>query len=211
MAFAAVRRLLAPHALEQLGLGLAVSTLAALVNLAVALVIRRAGRRHSSVTLEANAQHLLTDVWTSAGVLVGVGAVALSGLRWLDPVVALLVSANIVWTGMGIVRRCHLGLMDSALSPAEQLALQQALAPRPRARAGARAALAPVGCAAVRVAACSCRRLGVQRGLSCSSASRRDIRRAIPTPACSRTQMLDDPASWDDIPLDRDQPPSAAS
>ena len=89
---AAVGRLLAPRALEQIGLGLAVSIVASLLNLAVAIVLLRAGRRHGSIALEANARHLLTDVWTSAGVVAGVGAVAVTGWQRLDPVVALLVA-----------------------------------------------------------------------------------------------------------------------
>lgn len=117
----AVRRLLMPQPLEQVGLGLAVSVAASLVNLGVAVALLRVGRRERSITLEANAQHLLTDVWTSAGVLVGVGATALTGWYRLDPIVALAVAANIVWTGFSIVRRSALGLMDTAL-PAEQLA-----------------------------------------------------------------------------------------
>jgi cation diffusion facilitator family transporter len=214
MAFAAVRRLLAPHPLEQLGLGLAVSAAAALVNLGVALVIRRAGRRHGSVTLEANAQHLLTDVWTSAGVLVGVGAVAVTGRQWLDPVVALLVSANIMWTGTGIVRSAVTGLMDSALSPGEQVALQHALAPH---------VIAPVQVHALRSRQSGTRRFvslhvlvpgdwSVQRGHELLERIEADIRRAVPNASVlTHLESLDDPASWDDIQLDRGEPPSAAS
>ncbi len=121
IAYAATGRLVAPKPLEQVGLGLAVSVLASLVNLAVALVLLRVGRKRNSITLEANAQHLLTDVWTSVGVVVGVAAVVLTGWQRLDPIVALGVAANIVWTGIGIVRRSAGGLMDSALS-AEDLA-----------------------------------------------------------------------------------------
>jgi cation diffusion facilitator family transporter len=214
MAFAAVRRLLAPHPLEQLGLGLAVSAAAALVNLGVALVIRRAGRRHRSVTLEANAQHLLTDVWTSVAVLIGVGAVAGTGRQWLDPVVALLVSANIMWTGTGIVRSAITGLMDSALSPAEQLALQRAIGPH---------VIAPVQVHALRSRQSGARRFvslhvlvpgdwNVQRGHELLERIEADIRRSIPNASVlTHLESLDDPASWDDIQLDRGEPPSAAS
>ena len=113
--------------LEQIGLGLVVSVLASLVNLGVALLLRQVAHQRNSITLEANAQHLLTDVWTSAGVLLGVGAVALTGWQRLDPIVALLVAANIVWTGVGIVRRSTAGLMDAALSPADQAVVSKAL------------------------------------------------------------------------------------
>jgi len=120
---AAVDRLLHPRALEQLGLGLGVSVVASLVNLGVSVVLMRAAKQYDSITLKANAHHLMTDVWTSAGVLAGVGAVALTGWLWLDPVVALLVAANIVWTGVRIVHASVLGLMDTALPPEEQSAI----------------------------------------------------------------------------------------
>ena len=125
--YAAVGRLLAPKSLEQVGLGLAVSVLASLVNLVVALLLLRVGRRRNSITLEANAQHLLTDVWTSVGVGGGVAAVALTGWQRLDPIVALGVAANIIWTGVGIVRRSTAGLMDSALSAEDRAAVERVL------------------------------------------------------------------------------------
>ncbi len=119
--WAAIDRLLHPQPLERLGLGVAVSVVASIINFAVALVLMRAARQYESITLKANSHHLLTDVWTSAGVLAGVGAVALTGWLWLDPVVALAVAANIVWTGVRIVTESVHGLMDRAL-PAEELA-----------------------------------------------------------------------------------------
>jgi cation diffusion facilitator family transporter len=124
---AAVDRLLHPRPLEQVGLGLGVSVVASLVNLGVSLVLGRAARQYDSITLQANAHHLMTDVWTSAGVLVGVGAVALTGWLWLDPLVALAVAANIVWTGVRIVHASVLGLMDTALPAAEQAAITAVL------------------------------------------------------------------------------------
>src|SRR5512140_1718752 len=125
--YAAICRLSAPKPLEQIGLGLAVSVLASLVNLVVARLLLKVGRKRNSITLEANAQHLLTDVWTSVGVLVGVAAVALSGWQRLDPIVALAVAANIVRTGVGIVRRSAAGLMDSALSARDLAEVQRVL------------------------------------------------------------------------------------
>ena len=120
IAVAAVERLLNPRPLERLGLGLAVSVVAALLNLAVALVLMRAARTHRSATLQANSHHLLTDVWTTAGVLVGVGLVAVTGWLALDPIVALIVAVNIVWTGGRILRDSVAGLMDAALPEVEQ-------------------------------------------------------------------------------------------
>ena len=120
----AVDGLIHPKPLEKIGLGLAVSTLASLVNLVVSFLLLRAARKTRSIALEANARHLMTDVWSSAGVLVGVGAVAISGRQPLDPVVALAVGANIVWTGLGIVRRSVSGLMDTALPHSERTLIQ---------------------------------------------------------------------------------------
>ena len=127
IAWAALKRLSQPTALEQVGFGLAVSVAASLVNLAVGWILLQAGRRHSSIALEADARHLFTDVWTSAGVLVGVGAVWTTGWRRLDPIVALFVAANIVWTGVSLLRRSTSGLLDATLAPAEQAAVQRVL------------------------------------------------------------------------------------
>ncbi|MFA5264396.1 MAG: cation diffusion facilitator family transporter [Opitutaceae bacterium] len=119
IAWTAVPRLFHPKPLEGIGAGLLVSTLASVINLVVALWILRAGRKHGSITLEANAKHLMTDVWTSVGVIGAVGLVALTGWQWLDPVVALLVAANIIWAGVGIMSRSAAGLMDKSL-PADE-------------------------------------------------------------------------------------------
>ena len=118
--YAAVMRLLEPQPLEAVGVGLVVSVIASIINFATAGVLMRVGKKHNSITLEADAHHLMTDVWTSAGVIAGVGLVAWSGWLWLDPVIALLVAANIVWTGYQLMRRSADGLMDHAL-PAEKL------------------------------------------------------------------------------------------
>lgn len=126
IAVTAVDRLLHPRPLEKIGIGLAVSVGASLVNLVVAMILRRAARVHRSATLNASSHHLLTDVWTSAGVVVGVGAVALTGWLVLDPIVALAVAANIVFTGGKILRESVAGLMDAALPPNE-LAVLRAL------------------------------------------------------------------------------------
>ena len=116
----ALPRLINPVPLEQVGLGLIISIVASLINLGVALVLLRAGKRFGSITLEADARHLLTDVWTTAGVLVGIALVWLTGYERLDPIVALLVAANILYTGYRLLRHSAFGLMDVAL-PAEDL------------------------------------------------------------------------------------------
>ena len=127
IATAAVERLMSPKPLEQVGLGLVVSAGASLVNLVVALILLRKSKEAHSITLEASAHHLLTDVWTSAGVIVGVGSVAVTGWTRLDPIVALLVAANIVWTAVRIVRASVLGLMDTSLPAEEREAVARVL------------------------------------------------------------------------------------
>ncbi len=119
IAFTGVERLFNPRPLEQPGLGILVSIGASVVNFGVARVLMTAAKKHNSITLEADSQHLMTDVWTSAGVITGVGVVALTGWTRLDPIVALIVAVNIIWTGVGLVRRSVEGLMDSAL-PADE-------------------------------------------------------------------------------------------
>jgi cation diffusion facilitator family transporter len=116
---AAVNRLIHPQPLEQAGAGLAVSTVASLINFVVARILLRAGREHNSITLEADARHLMTDVWTSVGVIAAILAVALTGWQVLDPLIALAVAVNIVWSGYHLIKRSTWGLMDSALPPEE--------------------------------------------------------------------------------------------
>ncbi len=125
--YGAVQRLLTPAPLEQLGLGLALSGLATLLNLGTGLLLIRAGRKHRSITLEADGKHLLTDVWTSVGVLVGIGLVVLTGWQILDPVIALLVGVNILLTGYRLVRRSVVGLLDGTLPPEEVAVVANAL------------------------------------------------------------------------------------
>jgi cation diffusion facilitator family transporter len=124
----AVDRLASPRPIESAGIGLAVSAVASGVNLAVARVLLRAGRRHRSIALEADAHHLMTDVWTSAGVIVAVALVTVTGWRILDPLVALAVAANILFTGVRLVRRSALGLLDTAFDAEDQAALRGVLA-----------------------------------------------------------------------------------
>lgn len=122
IAYTAIERLINPQPLEQLGIGLAVSVAAGLVNLGVALVLAYNGKKYNSITLRANAKHLMTDVWTSVGVLAGVGLVAITGWQPLDSLVAIAVAVNIVWSGAEIVKHSVSGLMDSVL-PDDELEL----------------------------------------------------------------------------------------
>ncbi len=116
-------RLIDPQPLQNVGLGLSITLAAAALNGGVALVLLRAGRRLRSITLRADAQHLLTDVWTSAGVVLGVVMVNLTGWLVLDPIIGLVVAANIVWTGFRLLRDTAQGLLDRALPQEEQEAI----------------------------------------------------------------------------------------
>ncbi len=206
ISIAAIDRLLSPKPIEQLGIGVGVSVLASAVNLLVAAALLRAGKRHNSITLQANARHLMTDVWTSGGVLVGIGAVALTGWQRLDPIVALVVAANIVWSGVQIVRDSVSGLMDKALSAEDQDRIREALklfsqsgmqyhALRTR-QAGARRF--------VSVHVIVPGDWTVHRGHALLEQIENEIRRALPSATVfTHLESLDDPASWQDLTLDR--------
>ncbi|ATQ30349.1 cation transporter [Rhodococcus ruber] len=116
----AIERLISPVPLVQPGLGLALSTVASVINLGVGLTLLRVGRTHRSITLVADGKHLLTDVWTSAGVIVGIALVAVTGWEPLDPIVALAVGVNILWTGYRLLRGSVSGLLSAALPQHEQ-------------------------------------------------------------------------------------------
>lgn len=203
---AAVQRLVHPRPLEQIGLGLGVSVVAAAVNLGVALVLLRVGKRHGSIALEGNARHLLTDVWTSVGVMVGVGAVALTGWQRLDPLVALVVAANIVRTGVAIMQRSVSGLMDVALPAQEQEAIRRVLDDH---RAGG------VEFHALRTRQSGSRRFvsvhvlvpgawTVQRGHDLLEEVEARIRASVPSvTVMTHLEPLEDPCSWEDVTLDR--------
>jgi len=128
IAVAAVQRLTDPHPLEQLGIGLAVSIAASLINFIVSRILLNAGRQRESISLEADAHHLMTDVWTSIGVIGGVAIAGFTGWNILDPLVAILVALNIVWTGVQLVRRSVSGLMDEALPESDQQKIRDVIA-----------------------------------------------------------------------------------
>jgi cation diffusion facilitator family transporter len=203
---AAIHRLIYPRPLEQIGLGLAVSVVASLVNLVVAIVLLRAGRRHDSITLEANAHHLLTDVWTSVGVLVGIGAVVLTGWVRLDPIVALIVAGNIVWTGVRIMRTSVGGLMDAAISTEEQQTVRDIL--EAHLEEGAQYhALRTRQAGAKRFVSFHMLVPGtwtVARGHQLIDHIETDLRDALShVTVFSHLESLEDPASWDDAETDR--------
>jgi cation diffusion facilitator family transporter len=203
----AVPRLLDPQPIEQAGTGLAVSVAASLVNGVVAWRLFRAASAHRSITLLASARHLMTDIWTSGGVVLGVGAVALTGWNRLDAVVAILVAMNIVWTGWTLVRKSMLGLLDTALPP-EDLETIEGILARYRTDFG-------IQTHALRTRASGSRRFmsvhvlvpgawTVQRGHHLLDTLEREIATALEdTTVFTHLESLDDPASWDDVTLDR--------
>jgi cation diffusion facilitator family transporter len=184
------------------------AVLASALNFAVARILLRVGREHESATLEADAQHLLSDVWTSVGVVLGIGAVAVTGWHVLDPLVAIVVALQIGRTGIRLTRSSLSGLMDTALPAAEEAAIAAILeryetdgvhyhALRTR-RAGAR-----------RFVSVHIQVPGiwtVQQGHTLLEKIEREIRGALPRVAVfTHLEPVEDPASWDDVALLREE------
>lgn len=113
--YAAISRLMSPEPVEKIGLGIIVASLASLINLGVGLFLLKIGKKYDSITLRADAHHLFTDVWTTAGVIVGVGLVAVTKLQILDPIIAILIAANILYTGFMIVKQSAMGFLDTQI------------------------------------------------------------------------------------------------
>jgi cation diffusion facilitator family transporter len=204
--YAAIERLLDPQPLEAVGIGLTVSVVASIINLVTSRILMGVGRKYRSITLEADARHLMTDVWTSAGVIAGVGLVWVTGWLWLDPVIALLVALNIVWTGWQLLHRSAAGLMDVSMAAEDLVAIETVLdgyrrqglefhALRTR-QAGSRAfvslhVLVPGAWT-------------VQQGHDWSERIESDIRQAVPgAHLTTHLEPLEDPLSLADQELDR--------
>lgn len=126
----AIFHLLGPHSLEDVMNGLGAAALASLINFIVARLLLRVGKARGSIVLEADGEHLMSDVWASMAVIAGVGLVSLTGIQWLDPACALLMAAYIFWTGSALVWRSFKGLMDHALPLEEQAAVRAAIESR---------------------------------------------------------------------------------
>jgi len=206
IAYAAARRLLSPQPLEQTNLGLAVAAMAAAINLVTARVLFRAGRRYRSIVLDADARHLMTDVWTSAGVIVGVGLAQLTGWSLLDPLVALAVAAHILSTAVSLLRGSALGLLDTGLPE--------------RVRSDIVAMLDRYGTEGARYHALRTRQAGrrrfvsfhvlvpghwsVQQGHDLLERIEGDVRAAVPDcTVFTHLEPIEDPTSFDDERLDR--------
>lgn len=208
IAWLAVERLLHPASLQDVGAGLIVSSAASAINLGVGLLLLRAGRRHRSIALEADGHHLVTDVWTSAGVIVGVGLVAVTGIERLDPVVALAVAANIVVTGARLLRRSVDGLMDRVLPPETLSAIRAVLD---------RYASDRVSFHALRTRQAGRRSFislhvlvpgswSVHEGHVLLELLERDLRAAVPQATVfTHLEPIEDPASFADTTLERSQ------
>ncbi len=212
-AYKAVERLLSPIPLERLDIGLAIAVAASLINFGVARVLKRAGRESRSVTLEADAQHLMTDVWTSGAVLFGVAMVIITGWPFLDPLIALAAAVHIAWSGVRLVRRSTLGLMDTALEPDVVDEVEKVLADhegqglryhalRTR-QAGARSFIS----FHVQVPG----DWSVQRGHDLLETIEAEIRAVVPSAVVfTHIEPVEDPRSWRDQHLDRPPPSSTA-
>jgi cation diffusion facilitator family transporter len=206
IAVAAVNRWWHPRAIDAIGLGLSISVVASVINLVVALILRRTAARHESVVLEADAQHLITDVWTSVGVVIAVAAVGATGWQWLDPAIGIAVAVNILWTGTMIVRKSALGLLDTALPPQEVARLREVLD---------RYHHEGVQYHALRTRQSGSRRFvslhvlvpgqwTVDRGHHLLEQIEADLRGALPNVAVfTHLESLSDPASYQDQTLDR--------
>ena len=208
IAWTAIPRLITPQAIEQVGVGLIISVVASAINFGVARIILRAGREYNSITLEADAHHLMTDVWTSVGVLVGVGAVALTGWQRLDAIVALLVAGNIIWTGVQLLRRSAYGLMDTAIPEAEQVTITEILDKYRK---------QGIEFHAIRTRQAGARRFlslhvlvpgewTVKKGHQLVEQVEKEIQRAMPSVyVFTHLEALNDPAAWEDVSLGREK------
>lgn len=207
IAVAAWGRLQNPQPLEQLGIGFGLSLLATAINGGLALTMLRASKRLRSITLRADAHHLLTDVWTSIGVILALILVPLTGWLILDPLIALAVAANIVWTGVKLLRETGSGLLDTSLPIAEQRVITDILAAYDA---------QGIQFHALRTRTAGVRRFvyfhvlvpgnwTVQRGHDTCEEIELAIGRSLPgTSVFTHLEPLEDPISWQDQHLDRD-------
>jgi cation diffusion facilitator family transporter len=205
----AIPRFIHPVSIADVWLGIAISAPGSVLNGIVAWRLMGAGKRYRSITLEADGRHLLTDVWTSVGVIIGVAAVAVTGWERLDPTIAMLVAGNIVWTGIRLMRRSMLGLLDSAL-PIDELNAVRDVLKRIEREHG-------VQTHALRTREAGARRFvslhvivpgtwSVHQGHDLLELVEREIRDRVPlVTVLTHLEPLDDPVSWSDTQLDRDE------
>jgi cation diffusion facilitator family transporter len=202
----AIPRLVAPRLLEQVEIGLIVSLAAALLNFAVARLLFVAGRKHRSITLEADAQHLMTDVWTSVAVIGGVVTVRITGWARLDAILALGISANILWTGFQLVRRSALGLLDRSLPAEDQETIRRILGryQQEKVRFHALRTRSAGRRSFISVHVLVPGNWTVQQGHDLLENVERDIRVALPSATVfTHMEPVEDPTAWQDLTLDR--------
>lgn len=195
-----------PQPLEKLGIGLVVSAAATGINLLVARILLSAGRRYRSITLEADAHHLMTDVWTSVAVIGGVGAVGLTGWLKLDSIVAFAVAVNILWTAFKIIKRSVEGLMDASLSQQEQDIIESVLSEYRKRGINFHALLTRQGASRrfVSVHVLVPGNMSVHDAHHIAEDIEKDIRDALPdTVVFTHIEPAEDEISLEDIPLDR--------
>ena len=204
----AIERFFAPQPLTQPVAGIALSVAASLVNLGVARLLLKVGRARRSVALEADARHLMTDVWTSAVVVAAVILVAVTGWPWLDPTLGLLLSFHIIATGLKLVRESMHGLMDSAL-PAEELELIRGVLMKYAPEGVQYHALRTRRAAALRFASVHLLMPGawtIAHGHDLAERIESDLRTAIPGLIIfTHLEPIEDPVSWEDVPLEREK------
>ncbi|GAB4158407.1 MAG: cation diffusion facilitator family transporter [Candidatus Promineifilaceae bacterium] len=207
IATAAIERLVHPSPLEQTTVGLTLSLVASLINFAVARILLRAGQQYRSITLTANSRHLMTDVWTSVGVLAGVLAVTWTGWYWLDPVLALAVAAQIAFSAFKLVRQSVAGLMDASLPESELAAILQILTRFQQTHGIQYHALRTRQSGAQRFVSLHIQTPGawsVQRGHSLLEEIEQAIRHQLsPVSILIHLEPIEDPRSWQDIDLVR--------
>lgn len=204
--YTAALRFINPQPLEKIGFGLAVSAAASLINFSVARILLSAGRRFRSITLEADSHHLMTDVWTSAGVIAGVGAVWATGWVRLDPIVAFAVAVNILWTAAKIIKRSVAGLMDESLSPQEYDVIETVLSSYRKMGIEFHALLTRQGASRrfVSVHVLVPGSMSVHDAHHIAENIECDIRKALcDTVVITHIEPSDDEISMSDIPLDR--------
>jgi cation diffusion facilitator family transporter len=196
-----IPRLMNPQELEQVSAGLVLSVLAAIANAACAWVMLRAARQHRSITLEADARHLLTDVWTTGGVFIGVVLVQWTGWLRLDPLIAIAVAFQIVWTGWHLMARSFQGLMDRAIPDEDRAAMVEVLETLHERGCDYHALRTRVAGAKsfVDVHVLVPGSMSVQQGHDLVEALENEIRGRLPhIEVLTHLEPLEDPKSWDD-------------
>ena len=206
IAWAAIERFFHPQVLTHTLQGILVSASASVINLSVALILLRVGKKRSSIALEADAKHLITDVWTSVGVIIGVSLVALTQWWWLDPIVGLFLSTHIIITGLKLMKESARGLMDFRL-PKKELALIHATLDKYATEGIRYHALRTRRAAALKFLAVHLLMPGkwsIKQGHTLVERVEEDLRRAIPNLVVfTHMEPLEDPASYGDVKLER--------